>query len=331
ASSRPPRKSSSTTDPVMTAPTNSQLVESFFLAIILHWGLFGILSLQVYFYYQAFPDDRLSIKCLVYISYIAEVVQTSFLMYDAFALISSGFQDPEKVHFEWLDVPIISGIVAFIGQSFYAYRVHMLSQSWFIPILIVLLALTSSVGAFLSGVFTFEAGTLRQTSDKAFAALGVWGGASAFTDIMIAVCMTYYLSKHDTGYHKTRLLISKVIRLTIETGSLTAVVTMAASALFLFCPDRIYYTTPIALLPTLHANNILVGFNSRFQIVGGQTRCISPINFISTAPSHFRSTERDIVRGPLDLVTINREAISDRSFHDPLEMGTNASDLEACN
>lgn len=54
---------------------------------------------------------------------------------------------------------------------------------------------------------------------------------------MIAICMTYYvyfsslcfflsnrisqLSMHDTAFRKTRALLSKLIRLTIETGSLT--------------------------------------------------------------------------------------------------------------
>ncbi|KAJ7480965.1 hypothetical protein FB451DRAFT_1365273 [Mycena latifolia] len=287
------------------------------LAIILHWGLFGMLSLQVYFYYQAFPNDRLAVKCLVYITYIAEVVQTIFLMYDAFAVISSGFQDPMKMHFEWLDVPIISGIVAFIGQSFYAYRVHILSQSWFIPTFIVLISLTSCGGAFLCGIFILEAGSILPKSPKVSAAAGAWGTTSALTDILIAFCMTYYLSKRDPGYRNTRVLVSKVIRLTIETGCLTAVVTVAAGALFFFIPDRIYYATPIALLPTLHANNILVVLNSRFQIVGGETIWTSPIHFVTSAPSHPRNTER---RGTPDLVTIGREAVSDTNFHDPLEM-----------
>lgn len=41
------------------------------IACLLHWGLFGTLSVQLYLYYLAFPKDRTSTKCLVYGIYVA--------------------------------------------------------------------------------------------------------------------------------------------------------------------------------------------------------------------------------------------------------------------
>ncbi|KAJ7703724.1 hypothetical protein B0H17DRAFT_1194207 [Mycena rosella] len=194
------------------------------LANLLHWGLFGTLSVQSYLYYQAFPKDKLSTKWLVYSVYALELVETILITYGAFAAFGYGFGDISaltNVNFDWLSIPVMSGLVAFVGQSFYAYRIHLLSKSWIISALIVIMALTSSVGGFLTGAFVLEAGNLALLNTrKVSAAAGVWCGASAFSDIIIAVSMIYYLSKRDTGYRNAGLDF-QVVRLTIETGALT--------------------------------------------------------------------------------------------------------------
>ncbi|KAJ6468172.1 hypothetical protein DFH09DRAFT_1001040, partial [Mycena vulgaris] len=278
-------------DPESAAPPGFRIVElsgPLLLGNLLHWGLFGTLSVQLYLYYQAFPDDRWSTKCLVYTVYTLELVQTILLTHDAFAMFGYGFGNPlalTEIGFDWLTIPIMSGLVAFIGQSFYAYRVYVLSKSWLIPTLIVVVSMTSSVGGFITGAFTLK-GVIF------FPGRYVWCGASALSDIIIAVCMTYYLSKNDTGFRQTRILVSKLIRLTIETGSLTALAALATLSLSLAFPNRNYYLTPAALLPKLYANCILVVLNARIQIVGGRGTYTSSTDVIS-APIYFQNSEPD--------------------------------------
>ncbi|KAJ7898965.1 hypothetical protein B0H13DRAFT_1623004, partial [Mycena leptocephala] len=120
----------------------------------LHWGLFSVLTVQLFsnLYYLAFPNDRLFTKCLVYTIYSIAVVQTVLLTHDGFAAFGYGFGDfaaLTAVRFYWFTSPIVGGLVAFMGQSFYAYRVHVLSSgSWTIPVLIV--AVNSSLFKFLN-------------------------------------------------------------------------------------------------------------------------------------------------------------------------------------
>ncbi|KAJ7473454.1 hypothetical protein FB451DRAFT_292572 [Mycena latifolia] len=296
------------------------------IAVLLHWGLFGTLSVQLYLYYQAFPNDRLFNKCLVYTVYVIEFVQTILLTHDVFMVFGYGFGNFSaltKIYFDWLTVPVMSGLVAFIGQSFYAYRVYVLSKSWFIPYVIVVISLTSSVGAFITGALSFEAGNIallnnRQTS----IAVGVWCGASALSDLIIAVCMTYYLSKHDTGFRQTHVLVSKLIRLTIETGSLTAVVVLTGLALFFAFPGRTYYTAAAAIIPKLYANSILVVLNARFQILGGRATYMSSMDLIST-PTHLRNLGpgTDTSETPNNArIEITREVFSDRNSNEGIEL-----------
>ncbi|KAJ6581896.1 hypothetical protein B0H19DRAFT_928174, partial [Mycena capillaripes] len=243
------------------------------LVYLLSWGLFGTLTVQVYFYFLAFPHDKRANKILVYTVYFIELVQTIWLTHDAFAIFGYGFTDFSaltKVYFEWLLVPVMSGLVAFIGQSFYAYRVSVLSGSRIIPSIIVAIALTSSVAAFITGAYTLEAGDIRFLQTRKNKISLIWCGGSALSDIIIAVCMTYYLTKRDTGFSQTNVLLSKLTRLIIETGTFTAVVALSNLTLYLAFPDRSYFTTPGGILPKLYANTILVVLNSRIAIVGGR-------------------------------------------------------------
>ncbi|KAJ7687044.1 hypothetical protein B0H17DRAFT_1136549 [Mycena rosella] len=316
------------------------------LSHVLHWGLFGALSVQLYLYYQAFPNDKRSTKCLVYGIYAIELVSTILISHDGFAIFGYGFGDVSqltRVGFDWLDVPVMSSLISFTGQSFYAYRLHIFSQSWFLPALIVVasdsaslscsniyngrqISLVSSIGGIAQGIISERAEDITLINSRELSiAIGVWCGASALSDIMIAVSMTYYLAKHDGGFRQTRMLVSKLIRLTIETGSLTALVALTTLILLLAFPTKGYWIAPIALIPELYANSVLVVLNSRFQIVGGRSTYTSAIDLdvfsigtAATTPAFFRRTGAATVNENSErphVVTITREVFSDGVSH----------------
>ncbi|KAF7352173.1 hypothetical protein MVEN_01180500 [Mycena venus] len=285
---------STSSPPINVAEFSGPLIIAYFL----HWGLFGTLSVQLYLYYLAFPNDRIFTKCLVYTVYTLELVQTMFMTRDAFQTFGYGFGDPAAItdlYFAWLYIPVMGGLVAFIGQSFYAYRIYILSKRWIVPVLIVLVSLASSVGGCLLGGFSHIAGHLTLLTNSKITA-GIWLGSSALSDISIAVCMTYYLSKSDTGFRRTHALVTRLIRLTVETGSLTAVVAVINLALLFAFPTKLYFVTGGLVLPKLYANTIYVILNARFHIVGGRgysssTMMSTPLDFRLNGPSGSSGTD----------------------------------------
>ncbi|KAJ7463926.1 hypothetical protein FB451DRAFT_1491954 [Mycena latifolia] len=274
---------------------------------------------------KAFPKDRLSTKLLVYSIYTIELVGTILQTHDAFETFGYGFGNflaATTIKLGWLDIPVISGLVAFIGQSFYAYRVYVLSKSWIIPALIMIVSLTSSVSAFLAGAFSFAPdNVVRLSTPKVTAAVGVWCGASALSDILIAICMTYYLSNQVTGFRQTRALLSKLIRITLETGSLTALVAVTNLVVFLAFPNQTYYIIPTVLMARLYPSCMLVVLNSRCQIVGGRGTYLESTDGMLSTPSYLRTPgSRGAGTNDTHLVTINREVWSDAATHDHVEM-----------
>ncbi|SJK98153.1 uncharacterized protein ARMOST_01414 [Armillaria ostoyae] len=167
------------------------------VAYLLHWGLFGTLSVQLYLYYLAFPKDRNFTKYFVYGVYIVEFVQTMFVTYDALAMFGYGFGDLEaltRMDFNWLVVPVMGGVSS-----------------------------TSSVAAILTGVYSFEAGDITKINNrKTSIAIGIWCGGSALCDVVIAISVVALLSlilfivfPHQTFYGTPMFIMPKLYANTV--------------------------------------------------------------------------------------------------------------------
>ncbi len=72
-------------------------------------------SFSLDLYYLAFPNDRRSLKHLVYGIYVIEFVQTMLVAHDTFAMYGYGFGDIDaltRMNFLWITVPIMSAVGA---------------------------------------------------------------------------------------------------------------------------------------------------------------------------------------------------------------------------
>ncbi|KAF9002231.1 hypothetical protein BDZ89DRAFT_1169849 [Hymenopellis radicata] len=239
---------------------------------MVHWCLFSTLSVQTYIYYDGAATDRLLTKSLVYAVYVMECIQTGFVSYDAFTIFAFGFGDLQSltaVHFHWLTIPIMSAFVSCISQLFYAYRIFLLSgRRKFAPSIIGFVSLTSAAAAISTGVLAHKAGDASKLSTLGPSlSIGFWCGGAALCDILIASFMTHYLAKHDTGFRHTQRLISKLIRVTVETGTLTAVGALLDLILFFAFPFQEVYMSVALWLPKLYANAMIMVINARLKIV----------------------------------------------------------------
>ncbi|KAK0483089.1 hypothetical protein EDD18DRAFT_1362061 [Armillaria luteobubalina] len=241
---------------------------------LLNWGLFGTLSIQLYLYYLAFPKDKRFVKSLVCGIYILELVQTILVTYDAFTILGYGFGDLDALpdrRFDWLVVPIMGGIAASVGQGFYAYRIFILSRSRIVLAFVIFVSLTSLVAAIIAGICTFQEDNIANINDwRMSISIGISCVGYALCDIAIAICMTYYLIRRKTSFHQTQILVTKLIRLIIETGSLTAATALVIPILYLMFPQQDFFMMPALIVSKLYANSTYMVLNSRIRIMGGR-------------------------------------------------------------
>ncbi|KAF8902563.1 hypothetical protein CPB84DRAFT_1846215 [Gymnopilus junonius] len=267
-------------------PDIGRIAGPLLIGYLLNWGLEGVLSMQVYMYYLAFPQDPLSNKLLAYGIFIFETVQTILLTQTAFRSFAAGFGNLgalDRIGLIWFYRSYHEWNCCFCRSIFYAYRIRILSQTKTASIIIIVLAFVQLGGAIATGVESkkavFTSKFLRRTS---LITTGIWNGGSALCDIIIAGCMTYYvcpspagsknttnlfkLWRRGTGMKHTQRLIRRLIRLIVETGSLTAAIALLNFILALLPGQPTYYQTTAGVLGKMYSNAMMVVFNSRLKL-----------------------------------------------------------------
>ncbi|KZT10563.1 uncharacterized protein LAESUDRAFT_430112 [Laetiporus sulphureus 93-53] len=256
----------------MTSETFSLQAGPQLLGYFLNWALLGVLLTQVYLYYLWFPQDRKVMKCLVYGLAIFETVQTSLTTAAAFDQYIYSDGDTSRVDtypFTWFSVPIMAAITAAVVQIFYAWRIFMLTHSsrslnYIVPVVVAILALFQLGAGTAGGVKMGQAGTGADLG-PADASLITWLVGAAVNDVVIAVAMTILLLRAKTGVARTDAVLSGIIRLSVETGSLTATLAIVGTILVSLpsLKRTLLYEGPAPVITKLYANSLLVNLNNR--------------------------------------------------------------------
>ncbi|KAF8633156.1 hypothetical protein AX17_004657 [Amanita inopinata Kibby_2008] len=268
---------------------------------IFNWWLYGALTVQVYLYYIAFPKDKISTKIVVYTVYLLETIYTAVLTIDLLSSVD------RKLYITKFAVPILGGSVTFIAECLYAYRIYLITRSKFLSgswlrypsCGICALAILQFLGAILFAlglfnVFHTKVSIPSNTDDIFFWAnldTPVWGyiwtGSSAICDVAIAVIMVYLLMSNGTILKETRSKMVRLVRLIIETGSMTATVNLVTLVLLTTARRTgSAHIAPMIILPKVYANSILVLFNNRISITGGRNETSTMIDAGSFAFAH---------------------------------------------
>ncbi|TFK32878.1 hypothetical protein BDQ12DRAFT_658668, partial [Crucibulum laeve] len=247
---------------------------------LLNWGLFGVISVQVYLYYLAFPNDKTFVKVLVYGVFCLELLQSIVIARDSFVTFASGFGDPNALisfHLGWLTMPLMSAIVGCTVQLFYSFRIRVLSRSKVLPLVIVILALTQCGAGIACSIISYNLGDLTKlTTAPMFITQGIRNGASVICDIIITLSMWFSLtSMSDTtsgvSMKSTEARLTRIIKLSVATGSLTAFFAVLDLGLYFgLQKEGSYFVIPCVSLGKLYSNSMMAMLNSRIQIIGGR-------------------------------------------------------------
>ncbi|KAG7098297.1 hypothetical protein E1B28_000259 [Marasmius oreades] len=133
--------------------------------------LYGVQVLQVYMYYLAFPKDRGFVKYLVYTVFLLDTLQTALFFHDAFNIFGAGFGDLANLraaHLTGFSVPILTGLVSLMVQSFYARQIRMLSRSTILVGVVIAIALVQFGAAIWTGYLIFRVNNNHGLSQQHF-------------------------------------------------------------------------------------------------------------------------------------------------------------------
>ncbi|KII83992.1 hypothetical protein PLICRDRAFT_180014 [Plicaturopsis crispa FD-325 SS-3] len=289
---------SSTT--IISAPTQEQLVSGlapYLLGTSFNSILLGCLSVQLYIYSISSHGDRTGTKVLgeysvppsavdclrsilliklcqilaVYSVYILDLAQTAVTMYCAWLQLvwAQGPYESLSAFDSSLGVlQLLAGIVSCITQCFFARRIWILENTLvlrrLVTCIVMLAALQCASAVAYSSIIILD--TITSTAAR-ITVPTIWLTGSFICDALIAGSLLYifFKARSETQIRRTTTLLTKLIKVTVETGFITAVVAglqLIAYLLDIAVPNQ-YYVMFSLLLGKLYSNVLLATLNAR--------------------------------------------------------------------
>lgn len=254
--------------------------------------------MQTYIYLTILKSDRRWMRMFIALLLFANTLKTGFdcaFMYDRFIHKFGDAVAVQSADWVFNTDPAMTAIIGAMVQAFFAWRVKILTGSISLTILILLTCLIQ----LLSGLATAVAcGIVKEfvQFQKFQVVVILWLAFSAVTDIIIAVALVFTLKKNRTGFTSTDDIIDRLIRTTVQTGALTAVVALIDLIAFVTSTSGLHlaFNFPLA---HLYTNSLLSSLNARV------------INKLESSAhqssSHFNDTNRRGTRVDVELRSRN--------------------------
>ncbi|KAJ7909032.1 hypothetical protein B0H13DRAFT_2330737 [Mycena leptocephala] len=236
-----------------------------FVGLLFNWALLGVLTTQVYIYHTNFPKDKRILKILVYLVYLLDWAQTCSATYDAFQWFIYGFGNIPNLYLRYtgfLNIPLLSSTIGAI--IFYGWRIWSFSKSKTIFVLVCILALLQWSAGVVTAYYMFIDASETSKNPNLIHAVGVRLSGSAIVDTVIAVSMTYYLVRgRREALGPMNSFMTRLIRLTVETGTITVVAAILDLVFYLREHGNGLHQVSGVILGKMYSNAFLVLFNNR--------------------------------------------------------------------
>ncbi|KAJ7354392.1 hypothetical protein DFH08DRAFT_984880 [Mycena albidolilacea] len=231
------------------------------IGVMLNMILYGAMFTQMVAYYQRYTQDSPWIRYLMLYLLVVEtagIIVECGIIYDPlifqqrcgdYNLSEAGFYPESVLPPSWFPKHLTS-------------RISVVTQSLILPGIIALL----SLGSFGAGITVSILVSLNPEFHKFGnfkAVITLWLVLSAVCDIVIAVGMTHALYTRKTGFGVVDGQINRIIRLTVETGALTAITALVDLMLFLVFPNTTINFIVDFPLSNLYTFSMLAMLNSR--------------------------------------------------------------------
>ncbi|KAM5541666.1 hypothetical protein V8D89_004647 [Ganoderma adspersum] len=247
-----------------------------YLGVVFTSVIYGITCIQSFQYYRSprAQTDITLIKYLVLTIWILDTIQEIFAVHVFYFFLVDNFDNPSGILVTvWCALHagiLVNAFISFLVKLFFLMRIWKLSGNVYVTTagaIVNVVRLDYPIRLFCA--LDVE-DIMMEVRLKPFGSAGL---ASEVTcDLLISICMTYYLQQgRRNGLRRSGDMLSRLILLTVATGTLSTLVTTADLIAYLASPDTLYVLFFNLLLAKLDANALLTSLNSRQFIRDGSS------------------------------------------------------------
>ncbi|KAJ8690742.1 hypothetical protein PTI98_012146 [Pleurotus ostreatus] len=280
--------------------------------------LYGMLVVQSFIYYQTYKNDKKWIRYLILYLFLVETLNSAlamFTMYEPLVLRYGTEEGITNIPIMLLADPFVTVFISTPIQLFLAWRIKIISQSKVLTGIISFFAMSSFIGGIAAPIATKVTDSMTYDRLPRMApGIITWLTSAATTDIIITVSLVYHLYRRKTGVRSTDDLVNRIMRLTIQTGMITALF----ATLDVICFNAFHQTSmnfawdfPLcklytnSLLSTLNAragwNNLVI--NDESNVLFGGDNNQSMMRRTDRTTTRSKTDHRKIVTGVYELGT----------------------------
>ncbi|GLB44434.1 hypothetical protein LshimejAT787_1700610 [Lyophyllum shimeji] len=255
--------------PSLQAPTLGNTVGALLLGLVGATFLYGITTLQAYWYYHRFARDSLLHKVSVGLLWALDTFHLALTIHAVYMYIVPGFGNlAGLLHIYWsIKVQVsINVVVVLIVQSLYAYRVWILGGyhrgllGYFVTAVVA--------GGFAIGIILayqlFTVGSYPELDGISWA-INASLATSTAIDFVIAGAMCFYLRKSKGTYNASRLnsRISRMMQYMLGSGLFTSACSLSAMFSYILLPDTFVFLAVQFILTKLYVGSFFAMLNAR--------------------------------------------------------------------
>ncbi|KAH9944245.1 uncharacterized protein BXZ73DRAFT_96737 [Epithele typhae] len=268
----------STTFPFPILPPGTPLFDvhytfgAAYIGSLASMGLLGATTLQVWYYYNNFPEDRLWMKLMVFCVWIVEFIRSTFTahaVYNYLVLNWGNVLGLSEIVWSLSSIIIMTNIGELFGHFYFAWRIYKISTGavrYVLTSLVVVLTLWNFGMGTATFVNLLQAKNLTDYAAGAQSVLAPFALVTAIsTDVAIAGSLVFLLNRTRTGFSRTNRLLNTLIFYAIQVGAITVIADVAVINQYI---DKLQfmYIGVYAVVGNLYANSLLASLNARASL-----------------------------------------------------------------
>ncbi|KAF4590072.1 hypothetical protein EYR40_009530 [Pleurotus pulmonarius] len=259
------------------------------VGIVISSFLFGILTLQAFFYFPSYPNDRMFLKLLASSTHLLKwpyVFITSVVWFlELFGMVFAGHllyaaaispyrENPllmfTKAPYQVNAIILVSNWSGAIVQFYFVDRVRRFTQSLWVPALCWVIIGYTIASVIALTVVSVRGGILEYTLHWRWLSISGLFTAAA-VDIIVSFFLCGSLMKQrKSPFPRSTRLIDEIILMTVTTGVLTSLVATASAILLVTMPFSMIYFGVYICLARIYANSYFASLNARNRLRGSE-------------------------------------------------------------
>lgn len=239
------------------------------IGVLLSAILFGVVCIQIHYYFRKFPRDSLAIKLMVSFIGLLELIHTLCICVELYTATVVFYGRIEEMH-RWpsqISSMIPSALIAITTQIFFVNRIQRFSGHYLIPFLCISSCLVR-ISFTIAGTYrAFQAVSLMAFMTEYSWLLSVVLSLSGAVDLLIAAALTYTLTNHKgQSIKRSERVIDSLIRWSIQNGLLTSLSSVAVVICFQTMPHNFIFIAVYAVVARFYSISLLSSLNSRAKL-----------------------------------------------------------------